>query len=63
MPNKDKPKLVLAMDVDYPPWTGIGSMPDKDLAGFTPEFIRAMNKHSDTIEIVPTQTKWSNCWN
>merc|ERR1719491_992384 len=52
-------KVILAQDIDYPPFTGIGE--DLKLSGFGPDFARSLEEVCD-IEVVLVQTDWSNCW-
>ena len=42
MPGKDMPKLILAQDVDFPPFASVGKPPDASLSGFVPDFIQGM---------------------
>jgi len=39
MPGKDMPKLLLAMDVNYPPYVSVGKPPESSLSGFNVDFI------------------------
>jgi len=39
MPGKDMPKLLIAMDVNYPPYASVGKPPESSLSGFNVDFI------------------------
>lgn len=63
MPGKDKPKLILAQDVDWPPYAFIGSPPesDFDVAGFGHDVAHGMGKMCG-LDITTIQTNWADCW-
>lgn len=60
MPGKERPKLLLAQDVDWPPYAFIGET-DLSVAGFGADFARGMADGCG-VDVVPMQTKWSKCW-
>lgn len=35
------------MDINYPPYAQVGKVPDTDLAGFNPDFVKGMMENSD----------------
>jgi len=39
MPGKEMPKLIIAMDVNYPPYASVGKPPESSLSGFNVDFI------------------------
>jgi len=39
MPGKEMPKLLIAMDVNYPPYASVGKPPESSLSGFNVDFI------------------------
>ena len=53
------PKVVLAQDTNYPPYTSIGE--DLDISGFGPDFARGLDEVCD-VDIVLVQTEWASCW-
>ena len=63
MPGSEKPKLILAQDVDWPPYAFIGQPPasDFDVAGFGHDVAHGMAPMCG-IEVVTVQTAWAECW-
>jgi len=53
------PKVILAQDINYAPYTSIDS--ELNLSGFGPDFARGL-KNVCKISVVLVQTDWSNCW-
>jgi hypothetical protein len=62
MPGIDRPKIILAQDIDYPPYAKLGPA-DEDfpLSGFGYDFAMGMQDYCN-IDIFFTQTAWSECW-
>ena len=58
-----KPHLILAQDIDYPPYAFLGVPPegDYDVAGFGHDFAKGMAKTCG-MDITTVQTNWANCW-
>lgn len=54
-----KPKVILAQDTNYPPYTSIGV--DLELSGFGPDFARGLDEVCN-IDIVLVETDWADCW-
>jgi hypothetical protein len=62
LPGKDKPKLILAQDVDFPPLAMLGpEEEDYPLAGFTVDFAMGMQAYCD-VDVKMVQTQWVKCW-
>jgi len=63
MPGTSRPKIVLAQDVDWPPYAYIATPPEGDfeVAGFGHDVAVGLQSVCD-IEIVTRQTAWSQCW-
>jgi hypothetical protein len=67
-PGQTKAKLIMGMDVDYPPYTYLKQEPyssssDLDeVAGVGASMIKAMAKHCN-FEVHVMQVHWSDCWN
>lgn len=57
--NKMKPKVILAQDIDYPPYTSIGA--DLELSGFGPDFAKGLEEVCH-IETVLVEARWGDCW-
>lgn len=57
--NNGKPKLILAQDVDYPPYTGISD--DFEMSGFGPDFAKGLEEVCN-IDVTLVQGAWSDCW-
>ena len=63
MPGKDKPRIVLAQDIHYPPYATLDEE-DLTLSGFAIELAQGIERMApDEIEFVFSETKWANCWN
>jgi hypothetical protein len=62
LPGKDRPKLILAQDVDFPPLAMLGpEEEDFPMSGFTVDFAKGMEAVCD-IDVKITQTQWVKCW-
>lgn len=63
MPGKTRPKIVLAQDVDWPPYAYVATPPegDFDVAGFGHDVAKGLEKVCD-IDVVTRQTDWKECW-
>lgn len=62
MPGIDRPKIILAQDIDYPPYAKLGpANEDFPLSGFGYDFAIGMQDYCN-IDIFFTQTAWSECW-
>jgi len=67
MPGINHPKLIMAMDVDYPPYTYLKQAPydertDLDeVQGVGADMINGMAKHCG-FEVLIMQAHWSDCW-
>jgi hypothetical protein len=65
--QKAKTKLMLAQDIDWPPYAYL-AVPDEGeyvTAGFGNDFAMGMAELGDRecdFEVVVSQTTWSNCW-
>ena len=57
MPSKDRPHLVLAADVDWPPYAFIGPGPAFDNEGIGADMARGMGALCD-IKVTIVQTSW-----
>lgn len=65
MPGKDKPRVYLAQDVNYPPYAQLDVPPvaDLTLGGFVIELAKGIEAMApDEIEFVFAETRWANCW-
>ena len=65
MPGKDKPYLLMAQDIDYPPYAQTIPPPDGsyELGGFAMDFARGMQAMApDEIEFEFQETRWANCF-
>lgn len=63
MPGRTKPKVILAQDVDWPPYAYVATPPegDFDVAGFGHDVAKGLEDVCD-IEVVTRQAAWSQCW-
>jgi len=63
MPGKSRPKIVLAQDVDWPPYAYVAVPPegDYDVAGFGHDVAKGLETVCD-IDIVTRQSDWADCW-
>ena len=58
MPGKDKPRIVLAQDIHYPPYATLDEE-DLTLSGFAIELAKGIEAMApDEIEFVFSETKW-----
>ena len=57
-------KLVLAQDVDWPPYAYYSVPPEGDytLAGFGRDVAMGLSSVCPDLEVTTVQTKWSDCW-
>ena len=64
--NGFKKKIILAQDIDYPPFSMLASPAetgeDYALSGMAIDVIEGMNRMCPHLDIVPVQTDWNNCW-
>lgn len=63
MPGITKPRISLAVDVDYPPYAMMTVPPngDYEIGGFGADVAKGLEEVCD-IEISVRQTLWSECW-
>ena len=62
MPGKDKPRIVLAQDIDYPPYAYLNE-DTHELSGFAIELAKGIQTMApEEIQFVFTETNWGNCW-
>ena len=62
MPGVDRPKIILAQDIDYPPFAELGpANEDFPVSGFGVGFAMGLEEVCD-IDMVVVQTDWANCW-
>jgi len=63
MPGNSKPKIILAQDVDWPPYAYVSTPPEGDfeVAGFGHDVAKGLEKVCD-IDVVTRQTQWAECW-
>lgn len=63
MPGKERPKLILAQDVNYPPFAFMGGVEsDFDVSGIGHDVAFGLKEVCD-IDVFTVQTTWANCWN
>lgn len=64
MPGTARPKLILAQDIDWPPYAYLGVPPESDygIAGFGHDIAHGLGALCD-IDVTTVQTDWENCWN
>jgi len=60
MPGRFKPKVVLAIEPDWPPYAFIDPRTGLSV-GFAPDMAKDMGKLCN-LDVVITQTKWTECW-
>ena len=60
----NKIKIILAQDVDWPPYAYFATPPEGDfvLAGFGNDIAHALDTVCPNLEITTVQTGWSQCW-
>lgn len=58
-----KPKIILAQDVNWPPYAYVATPPEGDfsVAGFGHDVAKGLESVCD-IEVVTRQTNWKQCW-
>jgi hypothetical protein len=62
MPDPDRPKIILAQDIDYPPYAYLGDATEKyDVDGFGHDVAKGLMEVCD-IDVTVVETDWSNCW-
>merc|ERR1711871_1371855 len=67
MPGLARPKFIMGMDKDYPPYAYLnkepyGSSTDLDeVIGVGADMIKAMGKHCG-FDVVVLEVKWGDCW-
>ena len=65
MPGTDKPRLLLAQDIDYPPYAQAIPPPvgNYELGGFAIDFAKGVAElFPDEIELEFQETRWKNCF-
>lgn len=64
LPGIRKPKVLLAQDINYPPYAYLSDSPADGfgLTGFGPDVARAAGKRCG-LDVYITQTEWDDCWN
>lgn len=62
-PGIQKPKLILAQDIDWPPYAYLGDPPEADyeVAGIGHDIAMGLSSVCD-IDVTVVQTGWSDCW-
>merc|ERR1719324_1143571 len=63
IPGSSRPKIILAQDVDWPPYAYVATPPEGDyeVAGFGHDVAKGLESVCD-IEVVTRQAAWSECW-
>ena len=63
MPGISKPRLIIAQDINYPPYAYLAVPPEGDysVGGFNPTVGAGVAKACG-MEYTPVQTKWKQCW-
>jgi len=63
MPGTTKPSILLAQDVDWPPYAYLAMPPEGDytVAGFGKDVAMGLSEVCD-IEVEVTQATWAGCW-
>jgi len=64
MPGASKPNIILAADIDWPPYAYLGVPPesDYDTAGIGHDIAKGLTTVCD-IDVTVVQTGWGDCWN
>lgn len=63
MPGTERPHIILAQDVDYPPYAYLGGVTEEfDVDGFGHDIAEKLHEVCD-IDVTLVETRWSNCWN
>mmetsp|Transcript_9222 Transcript_9222/g.16612 ORF Transcript_9222/g.16612 Transcript_9222/m.16612 type:complete len:387 (+) Transcript_9222:68-1228(+) len=63
-PGTERPKLIFAQDIDWPPYAYLGVPPESDyqVAGFGHDMALAMGE-SCGWDVTVVQADWEECWN
>jgi len=63
LPGKDKPSIILAQDIDWPPYAYLANPPEGDytVAGFGFDVAMGLMEVCD-IDMTVTQADWAGCW-
>lgn len=63
MPGASKPKIILAADIDWPPYAYLGTPPesDYDTAGIGHDIAKGLATVCD-MDVTVVQTGWGDCW-
>jgi len=63
MPGASKPNIILAADIDWPPYAYLGVPPesDYDTAGIGHDIAKGLTSVCD-IDVTVVQTGWGDCW-
>jgi len=63
MPGATKPHIILAQDINYPPYAYLGdATSDFDVDGFGHDIALELPSVCD-IDVTVVETRWANCWN
>jgi len=62
-PGSSKPKVILAQDIDWPPYAYLGTPPESEyeVAGIGHDVAKGLSSVCD-IDVTVVQTGWSDCW-
>lgn len=62
-PGVNKPKIILAADIDWPPYAYLGVPPESDYetAGIGNDIAKNLSTVCD-IDVTVAQTEWGDCW-
>lgn len=63
LPGSSKPKVILAQDIDWPPYAYLGEPPESDyqVAGIGYDIIMGMGALCN-FDVTVVQTDWADCW-
>lgn len=63
LPGVTKPKIILAADIDWPPYAYLGVPPEADYetAGIGHDLAKNLSTVCD-IDVTVAETKWGDCW-
>ena len=65
--NKSRPHVIMAMDIDYPPYAYTRKPPYEnrqaldEVVGVGADMIKALGEHCD-FDVTITQAHWNDCW-